>query len=133
MIDDFIDYDKTGIKNKLARGIVGKLMNIEFITRWNDEFGSVGLHYNQSATKKDNRKTDGTLNIAADDGAGALFFTPWGARYSDAPVDTAINRKPAGYKGATIVESFSRFGATISRQHDEMGVVALFEGKKTTT
>jgi hypothetical protein len=127
LIPDFIDYEKTGQRNKLAKGVVGRIMNIEFIVRWNDSLGSIGLHYSATKTKKDNYKTDGTANTTTTDRAAALFFAKEGVRYSDAPVETAINRKAAGYKGATILESFTRFGATISRQHDEKGVVVLCE------
>ena len=120
-IADFVDYEKTGNETKLKEGIIGRLMGIDFMVRWDDVIGSIGLHYSKNGnTKKDN----GT--VAADDRAAALFFNPKAVRYVFSYPETIINRKPAGYLGATIIESVVRFGATANRT-DGKGVVSLVE------
>jgi len=123
LIDDFIDYEKTGQVNNLKRGIVGRILGIEIMMRWDEDSGSAGLWYSQAKAKKDN-----TTDPAANDGAAALFFKAGAVRYSRAKkVDTSINRKAAGYLGGTIIENWTRFGGAISRQDDEKGVFALVE------
>lgn len=125
LIDDFISYEKTGQANKLAQGMVGRLMGIEFMIRWNETFGSMGLHYNQSmATKKGN----GTA-ATTDDGAAALFFKDGAVRYSKSKVSTWIDRGKPEYLGGTLLSSSTRYGGVISRQDDEKGVLVLVEAK----
>lgn len=124
-IADFVDYEKTGVESKLKEGIIGRLLGIDFMVRWNDTFGSIGLHYTSSGVKK-------ALNAAieATDSPAAMFFHPNYVRYAEAFPETIINRKPAGYLGGTIIEAVVRFGATQSRG-DGRGVISLVE--KVTT
>lgn len=129
-IANFIDYEKTGRADMLAKGVIGQLLGINFMTRWNADLGSVGLHYATGGTKKNNYKTSNgniVANTVATDRAAALFFTPNGVRHSLKIPRIVINRDVPGYLGGTIIEGFGRYGATISRQHDEVGVVTLLE------
>lgn len=120
-IADFVDYEKTGQESKLKEGIIGRLMGIDFMVRWDDGYGSIGLQYNKLGTAKVANGTE-----AADNRAAALFFAPKHVRYAFAYPETIINRKPAGYLGATIIESVVRFGASANR-NDGKGVVSLVE------
>lgn len=120
-IADFVDYEKTGVESKLKEGLIGRLLGIDFMVRWNDTAGSLGLHYNASLVKKN---LDAA--IEATDCPAALFFHPNYVRYAEAFPETIINRKPAGYLGGTIIEAVVRFGATQSRS-DGRGVISLVE------
>lgn len=120
-ITDFVDYEKTGVESKLIKGIIRRVLGFDIMVRWNDELGSIGAHYAPGAkTLKDN----GT--VATTDSAAALLFHPRYVRYAEAHAKTIINREPAGYLGATIIESLVRFGAAKSR-NDEKGVIAIVE------
>ncbi|MCF8218710.1 MAG: hypothetical protein K9J21_06980 [Bacteroidales bacterium] len=126
-IPEFVDYEKTGVKSKLVEGAIGRLMGIEFMIRWNEELGHAGIHYTQAKAKKDNYTSVGAINNASNDGAAALFYIKNYVRYSKMPVNVSVARNVPQYKGATILGTQTRFGATISRQHDERGVIALVE------
>jgi hypothetical protein len=124
LIPEFRDYEKTGSPSPLVKGAIIRALGFNIMTRWDERYGSVGLHYNQSKTKKDNA----TASIAANDGAAALFWKTNAVRYGKTPIETSIRRKSENpeYLGATIFSSYHRFGATISRG-DQKGVVALVE------
>lgn len=124
-IAEFVDYEKTGVESKLKEGIIGRLLGIDFMVRWNATYGSIGLHYTANGAAK-KAISDA---ISATDTAAAMFFHPNYVRYAEAFPETIINRKPAGYLGATIIEAIVRFGATQSRG-DGKGVITLVE---TTT
>ncbi len=131
-IPDFFDYEKVGVKNPTVDCAVGRILGVEVMVRWNNKLGHAGLHYNQSKTKKDNYKADGTVNNAADDGAAALMWSTSHVRYALSPVETWIDRDKPEYLGGTLISNSLRHGATISRS-DEVGVVALVDAKHTTT
>lgn len=119
---EFVHYEKTGQESKLIEGMTGRILGFEVMVRWDEDFGSIGLHYTANgATKKDNG------DVASTDAPAALFFHPRFVRYAQAFPETIINRKPAGYLGATIIEAVVRYGATQSRS-DGRGVVSLVEG-----
>lgn len=122
-IVEFTDFEKTGVESKLASGIVGRILGMDIMVRWNNDLGSIGLHYTATGATK---KANGV--VAATDRPAALFFHPDYVRYAEAFPETIINRKPAGYLGATIIEAVVRFGATQSRG-DGVGAVALVEGQ----
>lgn len=131
LIEDFISYEKTGQTGKLTAGLVGKVMGVEFMERWNPNLGHAGVAYTQAKARKENYNANGTVKAtAADDGAGAIFFKTPAVRCSRMPIDVAINRQAPGYLGGTILEAWTRFGGRISRP-DEKGVVTLIEGKKS--
>lgn len=119
-IAEFVDYEKTGTTSKLELGIIGRIVGIDLMVRWNDALGSIGLHYDVAGVKQAN----GTVAIT--DCPVAMFFQPNLVRYAEAFPETIINRKPAGYLGGTIIEAVVRFGATQSRA-DNKGVVCLKE------
>lgn len=120
-IADFTDYEKTGVTSKLIEGIVGRVCGFDIMVRWNADLGSIGLSYNKAATAKVDNDA-----ITADCNASAMFFHPAYVRYAEAFPEVIINRKPAGYLGATIIESVVRYGATQNRK-DGRGVVSLVE------
>ncbi len=120
LIDQFVDYDKTGNKTKLEQGFIGKLLGIEFFVRWNDVLGSSGLHYSSANVKKVNG------DVAATDCAAGLFWHSAYTRHAEGNAHTSINRDKAEYLGGTLMSSTVRFGATQNRS-DEKGVIALIE------
>lgn len=120
-IAEFVDYDKTGNETKLKEGVIGRMLGIDFMVRWDEGYGSIGLQYNKAHAAKVANGTE-----AADNCAAALFFHPQHVRFAFAYPETIINRKPAGYLGATIIESVVRFGASANR-NDGKGVVSLAE------
>lgn len=117
---EFVDYEKTGVTSKLEKGLLGRILGMEIMVRWNATLGSIGLHYSATKGKKANGK------VAATDCPAALFFHPNHVRYAEAFPETIINRKVAGYLGGTVLEAVVRFGATQSRA-DGVGVIALVE------
>jgi hypothetical protein len=119
-IAEFVDFEKTGVTSKLELGIIGRILGMDIMVRWNDALGSIGLHYDAVGVKKANGV------VAATDCAAALFFQPNLVRFAEAFPETIINRKPAGYLGGTVIEAVVRFGATQSRG-DGKGVVVLRE------
>jgi hypothetical protein len=119
-IAEFVDFEKTGVSSKLEAGILGRILGMDIMVRWNDALGSVGLHYDANGVKKANGA------VAVTDCAAALFFQPNLVRYAEAFPETIINRKPAGYLGGTIIEAVVRFGATQSRG-DSKGIVCIRE------
>jgi len=121
LIAEFIDFEKTGVESKLKEGIIGRILGIDIMVRWNDALGSIGVHYTSDGVTK---KANGV--VASTDAPSALFFQPNLVRYAEAFPETIINRKAAGYLGGTIIEALVRYGATLSRS-DEKGVVALIE------
>jgi len=121
-VPEFVDFEKTGLMTKLQEGVLGRILGIDIMVRWNDGIGSLGLTYDKDLNKKALGAT-----VATDDLAAALFFHPDHVRYAEAFPETIINRKAPGYLGGTIIEAVVRFGATQSRK-DGKGCVSLVEG-----
>ncbi len=123
-IDEFVNYEKLGVVSKLQQGIVGNLLGIEFYRRLDPDYFSIGVHYSANGATK---KESSTTAVATTDSPSSLFFSPMHVRYAQGSAQTQINYAPAGYLGATIIESWVRFGAAYGRG-DQVGVVALVEG-----
>jgi hypothetical protein len=121
-IPEFVDYDKTGEISKLKNGEIAYINGFNLMMR-NNDIGSVGVMYSNAGTPV-KRTVDETL--AATDNAAAIFWHKAMVRHAEGHAETIINRKPAGYLGATIIESVVRFGATFDRT-DQKGIVALVE------
>jgi hypothetical protein len=121
LIDKFVDADKTGELSKLKNGEIGYILGMNLMMR-NNQINSTGVMYNVDATVK--RTVDEAL--AATDNAAAIFWHMDMVRHAEGHAETIINRKPAGYLGATVIESVVRFGATFNRV-DQKGIVALVE------
>lgn len=120
-IAEFVDYEKTGVNSKLELGILGRLAGIELMVRSVDE-AHTGLIYNSSKVKKD---LDAAA-IATNDMPACLFWNDKMVAHAEGQVKTSINANAPGYLGATIIESWVRFGA--ATRLDQKGVVALLEG-----
>ena len=119
-IAEFVDYDKTGRESKLAQGIIGNIMNINIMIRSTDE-AHTGLLYSNAYAK---RALD--ADILATDCPAALFWHDKMTATAEGRLQTSVNTKAPGYLGATIIESWTRFGAAHAR-YDQKGVVALLE------
>lgn len=119
-IAEFVDYDKTGQTSKLEQGILGRIMGIEIMTRSTEE-NHTGLLYSAASAKK---SIDSA--VAATDCPAALFWHDKMVASAEGTLKTSINAKAPGFLGATIIESWTRFGASWARQ-DQKGVVALLE------
>lgn len=120
-IAEFVDADKTGELSKLKNGDIGFIMGMNLMMR-NNDIGSTGVMYNVDSTTK--RTVDETLGVT--DNAAGIFWHKAMVRHAEGHAETIINRKPAGYLGATVIESVVRFGATFDRT-DQKGIVALVE------
>ena len=121
LIDKFVDADKTGELSKLKNGEIGYILGMNLLMR-NNGVGSAGVMYNVDATVK--RTIDEALAVT--DNAAAIFWHKSMVRHAEGHAETIINRKPAGYLGATVIEAVVRFGATFDRT-DQKGIVALVE------
>ena len=119
-IAEFVDYDKTGVTSKLEQGIIGRLAGIEFMVRSTDDCHN-GLIYTSAKAKKD---LD-TTAIAASDLPANLFWNDKMVASAEGLLKTSINANAPGYMGATIIESWCRFGA--ATRLDQKGVIALLE------
>jgi hypothetical protein len=119
-IAEFVDYDKTGNTSKLELGIIGRIMGIELMIRSTDD-QSTGLLYSSAYAKK---AID--TDIVSTDCPTALFWHDKMVASAEGMVKTSINPNAPGYLGATIIETWTRFGASWARK-DQKGVVALLE------
>jgi len=119
-IAEFVDYDKTGNTSKLELGIIGRIMGIELMVRSTDD-QSTGLLYSSAYAKK-TIDTD----IASSDCPANLFWHDKMVASAEGMVKTSINPNAPGYLGATIIETWTRFGASWARK-DQKGVVVLLE------
>ena len=120
-ISEFVDFYKTGNQSKLELGIVGTLMGIEFMTRSTDE-GHAGGLYNAAGTTV--YGADAT--IANDMLPANLFWNDRLVCRAEGVVQAFINEAPAGFLGATVIETVTRFGADKLRD-DEKGVISVLE------
>lgn len=121
-IDKFVDYDKTGNESKLIQGILGRIMGWEIMTRYSEKHGGIGLRYSNASSPA---LQDRTSRAATDRPANIFWFERY-VCHAEAKADSAINRKPPGFVGATVIESWTRFGADRMRD-DQKGVVVLLE------
>jgi hypothetical protein len=119
-IADFVDYEKTGVSSKLELGIIGRLAGIEFMVRSVDE-AHTGLIYTSAKVKKD---LD-SVALTTSDLPANLFWNDKMVAHAEGIVKTSINANAPGYLGATIIESWLRFGA--ATRLDQRGVVSLVE------
>ncbi|WP_347839310.1 phage capsid protein [uncultured Draconibacterium sp.] len=119
-IAEFVDYDKTGNTSKLEAGIIGRLMGIELMVRSTDD-ASTGLLYSSAYAKK---VID--ADVVATDCPAALFWHDKMVASAEGISRTSVNADKAEYLGATVLSSWTRFGAATARA-DQKGVVALLE------
>jgi len=119
-IAEFTDYEKTGQMTKLEQGILGRIMGIEIMTRSTDD-QHTGLLYTTAAAKK---AIDSA--VIATDCPAALFWHDKMTASAEGVLKTSVNANAPGFLGATIIESWTRFGASWARK-DQKGVVALLE------
>lgn len=121
-IEDFVNYEKTGMTTKLEKGIIGRILNFEIYVR-STEAGHSGVLYDSS-----NRPLSSDSKITDDVLAGALFWNDRAVCRAEGVVRTQVNEGAPGYLGGTIIESWMRYGADIIRD-DQRGVIALLEAK----
>lgn len=121
-ITEFVDYSKTGYTTKLEQGILGKILGVEIFSRATDE-GHSGVLYKADGTpmKAESEVTDSLLSAN-------LFWNDKMVCRAEGTLRSVINVDAPGYLGATILESFTRFGADIIRD-DQKGVIAVLEDK----
>lgn len=119
-IDSFVDYQKLGVAEKLSKGIIGKILGIEIMSRTN-ELGHAGALMKADGTEKYFEAT-----TAATDRPISLFWhEAYVSRGEGAPMANVTANAP-GYLGATIIEAWKRFGANVCRE-DYKGTVSLVE------
>lgn len=119
-IAEFTDYEKTGQLTKLEQGVLGRIMGIEIMTRSTEE-QHTGLLYSSAAAKK---AIDAA--VAETDCPANLFWHDKLVASAEGVLKTSVNTNAPGFLGATIIESWTRFGASWARK-DQKGVVALLE------
>lgn len=119
-IAEFTDYDKLGQTSKLEKGIVGRIMGFEIMVRATED-QSIGLMYNVSSVKNAIDAAVLTNDLPAN-----LFWHDKMTASAEGMLKTSINVNAPGYLGATIIETWTRFGASWAR-YDQKGVVALLE------
>ena len=119
-IAEFTDYDKLGQTSKLEKGIVGRIMGFEIMVRATDD-QSMGLMYATGGTKN---AIDAAVLV--NDTPGNLFWHDKMVASAEGMLKTSVNVNAPGYLGATIIESWTRFGASYAR-YDQKGVVVLLE------
>lgn len=119
-IAEFTDYDKTGQVSKLEQGIVGRILGMEIMVRSN-ELNNTGLVY-----ANDYSKNALGADVVANSCPANLFWHDKMVASAEGILKTSINPNAPGYLGATIIESWVRFGAATAR-YDQKGVVALVE------
>lgn len=119
-IAEFTDYDKTGKDSKLAQGILGMIMGINIMVRTTEE-QHTGLVYSNTYSK--NAIDAAVLTNSC---PGNLFWHDKMTASAEGMLKTSINPNAPGYMGATIIETWTRFGAAPAR-YDQKGVVALLE------
>jgi len=119
-IAEFVDYEKTGNTSKLEKGILGRIMGIELMTRATEE-QHAGLVYSVAYAKN-------ALDAAVldNDCPANLFWHEKMVASAEGVVKSIINTEAPGYLGATIIEAKTRFGASWARK-DQKGVVVLLE------
>jgi len=116
-IDDFVDYQKTGNANMLAKGVIGNICGINIMYR--SKNGHIGAWFTAAnAVIK-------TVNTAATDRPVNLFWHSGMVCSAEAHPMTYVNENDATYLG-TVLNSSVRFGAEKCRT-DQAGVIALAE------
>lgn len=119
-IAEFTDYDKTGKDSKLAQGILGMIMGINIMVRTTEE-QHTGLVYSNAYSKL---AIDAA--VLTNSCPGNLFWHDKMTASAEGTLKTSINPNAPGYMGATIIETWTRFGASQAR-YDQKGVIALLE------
>lgn len=119
-IAEFTDYDKTGNNTKLAQGIIGMIMGMNIMVRATEE-QHIGLHYTNGYAKN-------TIDIPVltNTCPANLFWHDKMTATAEGMLKTSINPNAPGYMGATIIETWTRFGASQAR-YDQKGVIVLLE------
>lgn len=119
-IPEFVDYDKTGNNSKLEAGIIGRIMGIELMVRSTDD-ASTGLLYSTGYAKKAIE-----ADVAVTDCPANLFWHDKMVASAEGVARTSVNADKAEYLGATVLSSWTRFGASWARA-DQKGVISLLE------
>ena len=116
-IADFIDYQKTGNADMLAKGVIGKICGMNIMMR--SKNGHIGAWFTAAnAVVK-------AVNTAATDRPVNLFWHSGMVCSAEAHPLTYVNENDATYLG-TVINSSVRFGAEKCRA-DQAGVIALAE------
>ncbi|MBS4057761.1 MAG: hypothetical protein KGZ82_10635 [Bacteroidales bacterium] len=116
---EFVDYDKLGVTSKLEKGILGKIANIEIMSRFNGN-GHIGVIMTAAGAKLEDVAT------AATDRPASIFWHEAYVCFGDAPAGVNITPNAPGMNGGTLLEAWKRFGAETVRA-DEKGTVVLVE------
>jgi hypothetical protein len=117
---EFTDYDKTGQTSKLEKGLLGRIMNFEIMTR-SSAMQHTGLVYSAAGVK--HAVSDSVIST---DCPANLFWNDKMVAVAEGAVKTSVNTKAPGYQGGTVLEAWTRFGASWAR-YDQAGVIALLE------
>lgn len=116
-IADFVDYEKIGRSDMLAKGIIGKICGIDIMVR--SKNGHIGALFTVA-----NARTK-IVTVAATNRPVNLFWHTGMVCHAESAVRTLINENDATYLG-TIINSTVRFGAEKCRE-DQAGLVAVAE------
>ncbi|WP_346856580.1 hypothetical protein [uncultured Draconibacterium sp.] len=118
-LDDFVDYQKLGVAGKIEMGIIGRIYDIEIMSRSNG-YGHTGVIMTAAGGKLE------AVGTAATDRPVSLFWHEAYVAYGDASPVANVTANAPGYIGGTLLEAWKRFGASPIRE-DGKGTVALVE------
>ena len=120
LIDELVNFEKTGVESKLKLGIVGMFMGFQFIIRHNDEIDANVLY---------NPSTDAKIAFGAtppgDETSAAIFFHRDFVRRTEGNAEVFTQLKSPTFK-SDLMSVDVRYGATKSRL-DGKGIISLVE------
>lgn len=121
-ISDFIDYNKTGRSDMLAKGFIGEIMGAKVLRR------STGLIYNAAGqpikVKEVAKVGQASFSVAGDALSGILIWNANCVTKAIGPMTPYIDPKSGALLGSTV--NFSqRAGGKLRK--DQKGVVAILE------
>jgi hypothetical protein len=115
-IDDFIDYNKTGRADMLAKGVIGEIAGVQIYKR-----SRSGIYTNASTPVK---KAPGAATATSDNQAVLIWSDKMVYRAEGAP-QVVIGQPNPEYAGATLFNANCYAGGKM--REDQKGVVAIIQ------
>lgn len=122
-IEDFVDYNKIGRVDMLAKGFIGEIAGIKILRR------STGVIYSaagQRVAVKEQKTNTSTkaFSVATDDNQAILIWNPNSVSRAFGPITPYIDPKSGALLGSSV--NFSQ-RAGGKKRSDEIGIVAIRE------